>query len=562
MTPPFTSRRVFLGQAGFTVGAAVLATRGFAQEAVSPAPATGEPKVAEKVPGERTLQAVVDWTLAATRFVDPPTWAWKPFPGAAAYVVMVAGAGETEARTIRLKEPRYDMARDWASLQIGPVSLIAWAEDEQGRALCAAWPNAAGGRRFYKSPDFDGVVQKPLDWRASAERCMAYLLAPARDKVHAFEGDMPRLAWSCCEESITGQRRLTAFPALHYPGYIFAYHLFAEEFPRSPLAPVARQHARRYGDWLLEHRQPAGWRCGLFPFSTIENGKFEGHLEGKNITLFRAARVGEAMVDLFRQTGEKKYLAYAHHLADVFVDLQRSDGSWPFRVDPKDGRVVAEYTSAAITPARLMGLLEQVEPNATYSAARAKAAQWVLENPVRTRRWQGMYEDVAAQEPFRNLHHWDTHETISYLLHYRPRDPASIAIAEGLNRYVEDQFVLWQPDDHCVIERVPTPTALEQYACYRPMEVHTAHWIRTLLALDRATGKEIYLQKATSAANSILRAQAENGAYSTWGYDVRFRRPLLTMDWPGCNAEAVRGLLELVRYTRDVKKARAGQPAL
>jgi uncharacterized protein YyaL (SSP411 family) len=83
------------------------------------------------------------------------------------------------------------------------------------------------------------------------------------------------------------------------------------------------------------------------------------------------------------------------------------------------------------------------------------------------------------------------------------------------------------------------------------MEVHTGMWIMSLLALHQSTGNKEYLTKAINAGNSIVSAQQTTGAYSTWGFDMRFDRPLLTMDWPGCNAVAVTALLQLNQYAKS-----------
>jgi hypothetical protein len=245
-----STRREFLGHGGAAIGTALLAPRVLAAlaDVRKQVPGAGE-----RVPAEITLQQT-GWNIAATRFVDPPTWSWQPLPGAVGYVVMLAGESDSTARQIRLKEPRYDMTGDWHSLKDGVVTMIVWAVDAQDRPLCAAWPNAAGGKRFYKSPGFDGIAQKPLDWAGSIERAMAYMLAPARDRIHDFEGDMPRSCWSACEDSITGQRRLTGFPALHHSSFIFAYLAYARAFPEGKLQAEAVRQAKQYGDWLLEHR--------------------------------------------------------------------------------------------------------------------------------------------------------------------------------------------------------------------------------------------------------------------------------------------------------------------
>jgi hypothetical protein len=560
VAPNRSTRRRFLGQAGLAVSAAAAMSASPTAAATPSTQPAAAPAAARSTPTNELAQmnarvgpglAQTGWNTYSTRFVDPPTFTWRPLDGAAAYVVSYAHQDDKTARTVRLDAPTYDMTRDWSSVGVGCIDMIAVAVDASGQEVGPAWR-----KRFYKSPGFDGVKQEPADYLASIDRNMAYLLAPARDKVEDYERGLPRSCWSSSEESATGRRRMLAFPALHHPSFIIAYLRYATLYPDRPHAAEAVRQAKQYGDWLLANRHPAEWRCSLFPFSTVQSGKAEGYIEGRNITLFRSARVGEAMVAMFKHFKDQQYLDYARHLANVYVELQRPDGSWPYRVDPKDGRIVEEYTSNSVTPARLFGMLEQIEPNAKHAAAREKAAQWVMDNPVRTRRWQGMYEDVGQAPPFRNLQHWDTNEMIRYLIHFRRGDAEAMRVVEDLNRYIEDQFIVWREGDAAIADRCPAPTALEQYTCYRPMESHTATWICTLLALKRASGNETYLTKAINAGNAILKGQQASGAYSTWGFDPRFGRPLLTQDWPGCNAVAVDGLLQLASYLATPAAAR------
>jgi hypothetical protein len=564
------NRRTFLGQ-GIAVGAAAVSLRGAAPVSAANKPAPSTKPTADlsangaltpawaKGPTSHWVPLVqTGWNIYAVRFVDPPTFTWKPLPGATAYVVQYALATDKAARTVRLDAPTYDMSKDWAALAPGCIDMIAWAVDAQDRQLSVAWR-----KRFWKSRDFDGVRQDPLDYAASLHANVAYLLAPARDEVQDYERGLPRSVWSATEDSMTGQRRVLAFPALHHSTFVLALIGYARAFPDSPLAAEAMKQAKQYGDWLLENRLPADWYCGMFPFSTIQNGRFEGLVEGRNITLFRSSRVGEAMLAMFRQFDDERYLAYAKHLADAYIRMQRADGSWPYRVDPKDGKVVEDYTSNAVSPARFLGLMEQVSPNEAYRAARERAARWVMENPVKTRRWQGMFEDVGQAPPFRNLQHYDADEMVRYLVHYRAQDPSFVATAEQLNRYIEDQFVIFQEGDPAIADWCPANTVLEQYTCYRPMESHTGRWLLSLLALHRATGKQIYLDKAIAAGNAIVRGQhPQSGAYSTWGFDTRFGRSLLTLDWPGCNAFAVDALLHLSAYLKSPEQARQDEQPL
>lgn len=488
------------------------------------------------------------WTSNATRFVVAPTLRWNKPAGVARFRFQLVGLDDrTETRW--LTEPEFDLTPLWEVLPQGAVDVLLTAVDEAGHDL-------GGGvrKRLNKvpGPDLAALQQEPLDYVESVRRNLDYLLAPPRDAVEPFEAGWPRSCWSAFEENETGQRTRVAYPALHHPSFIFAYESFAGMFPADPRAAEARRQARQYGQWLLQYRLPAGWTCGLFPYSTIQEGKFEGGNEGKAITLFRAARVGAAMVTLYRATGETAWLDYARHIAGVLVRLQRPDGSWPYRVEPSDGNVTEDYTSNVVSPACLLAILEAIRPNRTYGDARRKAIAWLMANPVQTCRWQGMYEDVGEKPPFSNLQHFDVDEAILYLAHFRAENPAFMPTAVKLNAWIEDQFVVWGRETLLPVQP-PTPTALEQYACYWPMECHTARWLLALIALHTATGGSEYLTKAIAAANAIVRGQQPSGAYSTWGNDVRFGRPVLTADWPGCNALAVTALLRFQHYLQTIR---------
>ena len=93
---------------------------------------------------------------------------------------------------------------------------------------------------------------------------------------------------------------------------------------------------------------------------------------------------------------------------------------------------------------------------------------------------------------------------------------------------------------------------LEQYLCYWPMESYNAFLTTSLMALHEATRDDAHLVKAVAMANAIVRSQYENGAFSTWGRDPRFGRPLRTDEWPGANAWASEALLRWDRYYRNV----------
>ena len=504
------------------------------------------------------------WNAYSRRFVDPPVFTWDAVPGTASYEVMIA-YGDQMARSHKVDRPCIDLSPDWGQVPFGPVDMLLLGRDSTGREICISQYKG-----FHKVHDFDGVRQEPLDWAKALRDNAAYLLSPARDEVYDFERGLPRACWMSMEDSVTGQRWSNwVMPGLYHTSHIFAFLAFAGSFPDEPLAREARDHARVFGDWLLQNRTPQGWAYGLYPYSNVGNGQLKESVRGTTVT--RAGRVGIGMLALYREFGEEAYLGYARYLADTLVRTQRRDGSWPFRVSAEDGSVTGDYTSDAVTPARLSGLLEEIGPDERYLAARYNAVEWMLRGPVRTNRWEGMYEDTGDDiEPYVNLENLDTNEMIRYLVHFRDQSPDYLKTAERLNRWIEDQFVVWRPEDCAAIGlgdvgntigsknlRCPTPTVSEQYKCDFPMEGHTGNWLVSLLALHKATGKEEYRLKGIAAANSIVRGQQESGAFSTWGFDTRFGRPLSTLNWPGDNACGHVGLALWRRYYNALQ---AGEP--
>ncbi len=498
------------------------------------------------------LIEIDSWNRYAPRLVRPPTFTWNAIPGSATYRVSVADP-DRMIGSLTVDTNRCTLGALWDRAALGRVDLMITAHAADG-GECAA----PAVHSVHKVPGWDGARPARDDWAAVIRRNLAYLLAPARDVVRDYEHGWPRSAWSSYEDDVSGVRFQLAYPAQHHPSFIMCYLAFAARFPDDPLAPEAARQARRYGDWLLEHRQPDDFACAGLPFSTVEEGRLGGGFEGDLITLIRVGRVGEAMLALHRATEETPWLDYARHLADVLVRLQRDDGSWPYRVDPRTGEVHDAYTSNAVTPARFLAMFHELEPRPAYDAARSRATRWLLEHPVRDRLWQGQYEDVESLPPYRNLQNWDTLETVRFLLYFRHEDPTYIDHARALIDWVEDVFVIWQRETSPVYARCHTPQVIEQFRCLHPMEVHTANWCLALRALHAVTGHRDDLDKAVAGANAIVRGLQPTGALCTYGSDDRFGRQFYWHVWPGCNACASLGLIQLDAYCQALE---TGQPA-
>ena len=91
-------------------------------------------------------------------------------------------------------------------------------------------------------------------------------------------------------------------------------------------------------------------------------------------------------------------------------------------------------------------------------------------------------------------------------------------------RFVEDQFVVWE-------KPLPfgqrgestatwfTPSVLEQYTCYSPIDASVTRVSGILLQAYKATGDELFLQKSKALANALTQQQGIDGNIPT-GWDT------------------------------------------
>ena len=284
-------------------------------------------------------------------------------------------------------------------------------------------------------------------------------------------------------------------------------------------------------------------------------GKYGGSIEGASVNLLRASWLAISYVDLYQATRHEPYLAYARHIADTTVKFQNPDGSFPYRVSPKTGAVIEQYTCNAMEFVELVEALEPFGFDARRAMAAHRALKWMLAYVCASKNWKAAYEDISAQPFYANLSQMACLPLIRYLCRHKDEDSDYLATAIRLNRWVEDQFVTFGPDNAASPVRVKGPLVFEQYMCWWPMEGHTAHWILALIELHKATGKPIYLDKAKAAANAICHEQYENGELSTWGRDYQTGASLgdtnpRRKNWYNANASADLALYKLARYVR------------
>lgn len=155
-----------------------------------------------------------------------------------------------------------------------------------------------------------------------------------------------------------------------------------------------------------------------FPYNTdLLSGKYDGDMIlGKGITQpDKAGSFGHELVNLYKITGDKKYLDAAQKIALTLaknIRIGDNDNSpWPFKVDAQTGEVgwlytwpehkkvkPSEYTTNYSGTLELFTAMSQFDsPNkAIYQQAFGNCLNWMKEYPLKTNKWGPFFEDVTG----------------------------------------------------------------------------------------------------------------------------------------------------------------------
>ena len=303
----------------------------------------------------------------------------------------------------------------------------------------------------------------------------------------------------------------TSYPAFHHSLYIqifIKYYIYSGNID-------FLQRAIDLADWNIENSTPNNYLYGGMPYSTCDKKKMGGNADGDAVMTDKAAIMAGAYVDLYHITNSKKYLDAAITVANSLAKNQRTDGSWPFRVNPRTGEVKESYTSSLIYAVNLFEALDIASGNDFYKKNRDMAFDWIMNNPVRTAEWRGFYEDVPAGND-NNRTNWDCIDMIHYLCKHKAEDPGYLQTALGLVNYIQDSII---SNGKTFIDKEhacqPAEGLREQKICFSTMGIHSAHLGVMLADLYNATGNETYLKRARQTMNFVTYFMTSEGRIRT-----------------------------------------------
>jgi hypothetical protein len=230
-------------------------------------------------------------------------------------------------------------------------------------------------------------------------------------------------------------------------------------------------------------------------------GDGRGFLEPDKVGEF-----GQALVSLYRFTGEQAYLDAAIRCADALAthvspgDAARSP--WPFRVDALTGTTVREpYTSNWVYTIAFFDALTALDKaTPSHRLARATAWAWLVKYPLVTMHWQAFFEDIPIYEkPGTNPNQYSAGETARFLLDHPEQDPEAVAHARAIIAWIERTFAV----DVEAPNVGTTPghwygaeVISEQKADMAKMGSHTARFASVLARLHEVTGEASLRERA------------------------------------------------------------------
>ena len=150
--------------------------------------------------------------------------------------------------------------------------------------------------------------------------------------------------------------RFVSYPAFHHSLLINTFINYWEYTGDKK----SLEEAVKLADWDIAHSTPGEWAYGNMPYSTFEEKKPGGFRDKNGIMPDKGAIMALAYLNLYKATKYPRFLHAAEAIAKTLSETQRSNGTWPFRVDPKTEEVIEDYTSSVIYAIMLFENLDKI----------------------------------------------------------------------------------------------------------------------------------------------------------------------------------------------------------
>lgn len=471
-------------------------------------------------PGEKSF-----WNKYSKRFTCAPVFDVNHIAGVSKYKFVIT-VPDSSIYTFTSENPNSNLSPIWSKIPVGHVNLKIISLDTSGKEMKLIF-----NRDFERSPIFQGPYQNPsMDYVESAKLALKYLY------------DKPYIqSWAYNNIPDTLGYHLYCYPAKIISAVTELMLNYAklshEDYQK------AMKIARNAADYLINVSEPQDAPLAYFPPTYAGVGDQRDTAPKKfhnQFMIIYPAQAACIYLDLYDVTKNNKYKEAALRIASTYKKIQETSGTWKLRIW-NTGKPVADIDCIPTVILQFFDRLISQYNVKSYESVRDKAYKWIMDNPMKSYNWSGQFEDQNPLLPYQDLTKDDAVNFAMILLDQSKTNKSYMKEAEELLRFSEDQFVLWNK----VNKSWPTPSALEQYFCYTPINASVACMIDGYISAYRATKKSIYLAKAIALANSVTTTQHSDGRYPTfWRTEDQNSNPD-EYDWLNCSSYTVRMMLAL-----------------
>lgn len=456
------------------------------------------------IPGETPF-----WNEKAFRFIYAPAFNFKKISQAVKYRFEITSLKSDEKFSFTGSEPHAPLSLVWAKIPVGYFDLTVLGISSSGEIL-----GRAGSGKYYRAAPFNGPYQEPvLPYSVSAQVALDSIMNKDYVKYwHTYKKPDP---------TYLNYR----FPAKIISSLIVGAITQAKLESKTKDKAHAIELARIIADYLLSIRYEKGsaWEYFVPSYSKeIVSGNKPYMTHANNFTII-GADPGNAFLDLYDYTGDRKYFEAAKQIADTYAKTQLANGTWHQLVDYKSSKPVAPNLAIPTSVVNYFNRFKQDYKIDDYEQSLNAALKWIMDNPARTFNWQGQYEDISPRKPYENQNREQACDLAIYLF----KNNKNLQLAEDLVRFAEDQFIIWEQPMDTMIRKTENPgynplnwilpSVQEQYAYWMPVGRAAGIMVETYWHAYYATKNEIYLEKAKSIANAFTVMQkAHDGNYSTY----------------------------------------------
>ncbi len=479
------------------------------------------------------------------RYVHPPRVEWVPVEGAVSYDLVLLQDDKILGVTPAQDSPTF-ATEGWDNSKTGKagIVIIGYGADGKRVALSRMFP-------FYIVSDYDkkNTVEKERPYDAAAWAVFDCLLSFEYQQYWNIPQDHPaRDIQPIILGATTSTKGINniCFPVLHNWMWVDMCESLLKITDDPERISQVKDFLRSAGDHLLMCRlEGEGYLYEGMIKGAVDPMGGPGHnmfntdpqIIEKHKRLIEPSKNGyaaEALLRVYEILEDQKYLDAALKIAEIFHKTQQQDGSWPARVDGKDGHVLGQYSSSVISVVSFMEKLQQFDDDPKWQTVKTKALQWVKTYPCKTYGWVVNFDDNPALatevNPYYGLSNVDLCELVKYASEHPDEfEDAYALITEQLNW--NDNHLVFYGDDPLLPINPYYPTCGEQGnpgsfispgGCWLPMDYHTANWAAALLEFYEMSGDDKILEKAAAAANAIMKYQLDDGRTITWMQDKHF----------------------------------------